>query len=121
MTAEPYAAATSLIERSAAAYASAVPTAPEDDGFFGPASVTWRVSGDLSAPIAGLRSLLLQALHPLAMAGVDQHSDWRTDPVGGSRLPRPTRPRSRSGTGPAPGGSRSEYRPSTPMSAAWTR
>jgi uncharacterized protein (DUF2236 family) len=25
---------------------------------------------------------LLQALHPLAMAGVDQHSDWRRDPVG---------------------------------------
>src|SRR5208337_4238116 len=82
MTAEPYAAAAGLVERSAAAYASAVPVTPEDDGFFGPASVTWRVSGDLSAPVAGLRSLLLQALHPLAMAGVDQHSDWRTDPVG---------------------------------------
>jgi uncharacterized protein (DUF2236 family) len=25
---------------------------------------------------------MLQALHPLAMAGVDQHSDWREDPVG---------------------------------------
>ena len=82
MTAEPYAAAAGLVERSAAAYASAVPVTPEDDGFFGPASVTWRVSADLSAPVAGLRSLLLQALHPLAMAGVDQHSDWRTDPVG---------------------------------------
>src|ERR1700687_2717433 len=71
-----------LVERAAAAYASAVPVSPEDDGFFGPASVTWRVSADLSAPVAGLRSLLLQALHPLAMAGVDQHSDWRSDPVG---------------------------------------
>jgi uncharacterized protein (DUF2236 family) len=71
-----------LVERSAAAYAAAVPVTPEDDGFFGPASVTWRVSADLSAPVAGLRSLLMQALHPLAMAGVDQHSDWRTDPVG---------------------------------------
>jgi uncharacterized protein (DUF2236 family) len=29
-----------------------------------------------------LRSLLVQALHPLAMAGVDQHSGWRRDPVG---------------------------------------
>src|SRR5213078_2977414 len=67
---------------TAAAYAAAVPFAPEDDGYFGPASVTWRVSADLSAPVAGLRSLLMQALHPLAMAGVDQHSDWRTDPVG---------------------------------------
>ena len=32
--------------------------------------------------MAGLRALLVQALHPLAMAGVDQHSDWRRDPVG---------------------------------------
>jgi len=71
-----------LVERSAAAYAAAVPVTPQDDGFFGPASVTWRVSADLSAPVAGLRALMVQALHPLAMAGVDQHSDWRTDPVG---------------------------------------
>jgi uncharacterized protein (DUF2236 family) len=71
-----------LVERSAAAYVSAVPDHPQDDGFFGPASVTWRVAADLSAPVAGLRSLLMQALHPLAMAGVDQHSDWRRDPVG---------------------------------------
>jgi uncharacterized protein (DUF2236 family) len=73
---------TALVERSAAAYVSAVPDHPQDDGFFGPASVTWRVTSDLSAPVAGLRSLLMQALHPLAMAGVDQHSDWRLDPVG---------------------------------------
>jgi len=82
MNAGPYADAAGLVERSAAAYAAAVPVAPEDDGYFGPASVTWRVSADLSAPVAGLRALLMQALHPLAMAGVDQHSDWRTDPVG---------------------------------------
>ena len=82
MTTGSYADAAGLVERSAAAYAAAVPVAPEDDGFFGPASVTWRVSIDLAAPVAGLRSLLIQALHPLAMAGVDQHSDWRTDPVG---------------------------------------
>jgi uncharacterized protein (DUF2236 family) len=77
---DPY--ATGLIERSAAAYASAVPDDAADDGFFGPASVTWRMSADLALPVAGLRSLLMQALHPLAMAGVDQHSDWRRDPVG---------------------------------------
>jgi uncharacterized protein (DUF2236 family) len=70
------------VERSAAAYVSAVPVSPADDGFFGPASVAWRVSADLSAPVAGLRALVIQALHPLAMAGVDQHSDWRLDPVG---------------------------------------
>jgi uncharacterized protein (DUF2236 family) len=79
----PYAAAAAgIVERSAAAFVRAVPQHPADDGYFGPASVTWRVAGDLSSPIAGLRALLMQALHPLAMAGVDQHSDWRQDPVG---------------------------------------
>src|SRR5579862_4736044 len=82
MTADLYAAATGLIERSAAAYVSGVPEEAADDGFFGPASVAWRVSTDLASPVAGLRSLLMQALHPLAMAGVDQHSGWRRDPVG---------------------------------------
>jgi uncharacterized protein (DUF2236 family) len=78
---EQYADATGLIERSAAAFTRAIPERP-GHGFFAPDSVAWRVSGDLSSPIAGLRSLLVQALHPLAMAGVDQHSDWRADPVG---------------------------------------
>jgi uncharacterized protein (DUF2236 family) len=82
VTADPTATATGLVERSAAAYVSGVPDDAADDGLFGPASVTWRVSTDLASPVAGLRSLLMQALHPLAMAGVDQHSDWRRDPVG---------------------------------------
>jgi uncharacterized protein (DUF2236 family) len=73
---------TGLIERSAAAFASGIQEGAGDDGFFGPASVTWRMSADLASPVAGLRSLLMQALHPLAMAGVDQHSGWRRDPVG---------------------------------------
>jgi uncharacterized protein (DUF2236 family) len=72
---------TGLFQRAAAAFADCVPVEPADDGFFGPASVTWRLHADLSAPVAGLRSLLLQALHPLAMAGVDQHSHWRDDPA----------------------------------------
>src|SRR5215469_3569834 len=77
-----YAGAAQLIERSAAAFAGGIPSQPADDGFFGPVSVAWRISGDLTAPGAGLRALMIQALHPLAMAGVDQHSDWRADPVG---------------------------------------
>ncbi len=73
---------TGLFQRAAAAFAACVPLDPADDGFFGPASVTWRLHADLSTPVSGLRSLLLQALHPLAMAGVDQHSQWRDDPGG---------------------------------------
>jgi uncharacterized protein (DUF2236 family) len=80
--ANPYAAATDLVARTAAAQATGVPGHPADDGFFGPTSVTWRVAADLVSPVAGVRALLMQALHPLAMAGVDQHSDWRRDPVG---------------------------------------
>ncbi len=41
-----------------------------------------RVHADASMFIGGLRALLLQSLHPLAMAGVAQHSDFRADPWG---------------------------------------
>jgi uncharacterized protein (DUF2236 family) len=53
-----------------------------DPGLFGPESVAWRVLADPSMLLAGMRGLLIQALHPLAMAGVDQHSDYKVDPWG---------------------------------------
>ena len=53
-----------------------------DLGLFGPDSVVWRVHGDSSMLIGGLRSLMLQTLHPLAMAGVAEHSDYKADPWG---------------------------------------
>ena len=53
-----------------------------DPGLFGPDSVTWRVHSDATMLLGGVRALLLQALHPLAMAGVAQHSDFREDPWG---------------------------------------
>ncbi|HEY6789688.1 MAG TPA: oxygenase MpaB family protein [Trebonia sp.] len=71
-----------LAGRAAAAFAASVPAQPADDGLFGPGSVTWRLAGSMTAPVVGIRALLLQALHPLAMAGVAQHSAWRTDPGG---------------------------------------
>jgi len=40
------------------------------------------VHGDASMFIGGIRALLLQSLHPLAMAAVDQHSGFRGDPWG---------------------------------------
>jgi uncharacterized protein (DUF2236 family) len=82
VTTDLYATATGLVGRLAAAYVSAVPDDDAEDSFFSPASVTWQVSTDLASPVAALRSLLMQALHPLVMAGVDQHSGWRRDPVG---------------------------------------
>lgn len=42
----------------------------------------WIVHADASMFIGGLASLLLQSLHPLAMAGVAQHSGYRSDPWG---------------------------------------
>jgi uncharacterized protein (DUF2236 family) len=41
-----------------------------------------RVHADASMFVGGLRALLFQSLHPLAMAGVAEHSDYRGDPWG---------------------------------------
>ncbi|MDQ3732481.1 MAG: DUF2236 domain-containing protein [Actinomycetota bacterium] len=59
------------------------PTDPAElAGLFGPDSVTWRVHADPLLIVGGLRALLLQALHPLALAGVVEHSGFRGDPWG---------------------------------------
>ena len=55
---------------------------PPDPGLYGPDSVTWRVHSDPSMALAGLRALFLQAVHPMAMSGVAQHSDFQDDPWG---------------------------------------
>jgi uncharacterized protein (DUF2236 family) len=49
-----------------------------DGGLLGPTAVSWAVASQPGALIGGLRALILQALHPHAMAGVAQHSDYRT-------------------------------------------
>lgn len=60
-----------------------------DPGLFGPASVTWRVHADFPGMLAGgLCALMLQTLHPRALAGVWDHSDFRSDLIG--RLRRTT-------------------------------
>jgi uncharacterized protein (DUF2236 family) len=41
-----------------------------------------RVHGDSAMFVGGLRALLLQSLHPLAMAAVEAHSGYRGDPWG---------------------------------------
>ncbi|MCQ4265166.1 histidine kinase [Stutzerimonas stutzeri] len=56
---------------------------PGDPGLFGPESVCWRVHGDFtSMMVGGISALLLQALHPLALAGVWDHSNFREDLLG---------------------------------------
>jgi uncharacterized protein (DUF2236 family) len=55
---------------------------PGDPGLFGPGSATWRVHADPSMLVGGLAALLLQTLHPLAIAGIAEHSSYRDDPLG---------------------------------------
>ncbi len=66
------------------------PVARRPDGLFGPRSVAWRVHGDVtSMMVGGVASLLLQMLHPAVLAGVWDHSNFRTDMQG--RLRRTAR------------------------------
>ncbi len=53
-----------------------------DPGLFGPGAVSWRVLGDVSAFIGGIRALFVQAAHPEVVAGVADHSFYRQDPLG---------------------------------------
>jgi uncharacterized protein (DUF2236 family) len=55
---------------------------PGGDPQFPAGSPITRVHGDASMFIGGLSALLLQSLHPLAMAGVAEHSGYRGDPWG---------------------------------------
>ncbi|WP_277207283.1 oxygenase MpaB family protein [Isoptericola croceus] len=50
--------------------------------WFAPGSPVRRVHADTATFVGGLRALLLQSLHPLAMAGVAGHSGFRGDPWG---------------------------------------
>ena len=59
------------------------PCTDPDLAYIAPDSVVRRIHGDLPAMlIGGLSALLFQMLHPLAMAGVAQHSHYRSDPLG---------------------------------------
>jgi uncharacterized protein (DUF2236 family) len=53
-----------------------------DPGLLGPDSVSWPVLGDATAFVGGIRALLVQTAHPEVVAGVEQHSSYRTDPLG---------------------------------------
>jgi len=53
-----------------------------DPGLLGPSSMSWEVIGDSTAFVGGIRALLMQTAHPEVVAGVDQHSTYRVDPLG---------------------------------------
>ena len=53
-----------------------------DPGLFGPESVAWRIHSDPAMALAGFRALLLQAVHPVVMAGFSANSVYRDDPWG---------------------------------------
>ena len=66
------------------------PVTRRPDGLFGPRSVCWRVHGDVtSMMVGGIAGLLLQMLHPAVLAGVWDHSAFRSDMHG--RLRRTAR------------------------------
>jgi uncharacterized protein (DUF2236 family) len=62
----------------------------KDVGLFGPDSACWKVHGDLaSMMVGGTAALMMQMLHPGALAGVWEHSNFRHDMSG--RLKRTAR------------------------------
>ena len=66
------------------------PVMRSDDALFAPDSVVWRVHGDVTTMmVGGVAALLLQMLHPAVLAGVWDHSNFRTDMLG--RLRRTAR------------------------------
>lgn len=54
----------------------------DDQGWFGPESSAWKIHEDACLLIGGVGALLHQTLHPLAMAGVAEHSSYAKDPWG---------------------------------------
>ena len=75
------AATTSLFSHGPTPLEHTMSYAP-DPGLLGPDSVSWRVIGDATAFVGGIRALLVQTAHPEVVAGVEQHSRYRDDPLG---------------------------------------
>ena len=54
----------------------------DDGGYFVENGPAWTVHAGMGTLVAGIRALLLQALHPGALAGVHDWSRYREDPIG---------------------------------------
>lgn len=75
------AATTGLFSHGPQPLADTIAHAP-DPGLLGPDSVSWRVIGDVTAFVGGIRALVVQTAHPEVVAGVEEHSRYRDDPLG---------------------------------------
>ena len=62
-------------ERRCAGYSGGM-----DDGFFGPDSVSWRVHREVTVLFGGARALLMQAAHPLVIAGARDTGFYERNP-----------------------------------------
>jgi uncharacterized protein (DUF2236 family) len=51
-----------------------------DQGYFGPDSVSWRVHREVTVLFGGARALLMQAAHPLVIAGARESGFYQRDP-----------------------------------------
>lgn len=54
----------------------------DDAGYFAENGAAWKVHAGVGTMVAGIRALLMQALHPGALAGVHDWSRYRDDPIG---------------------------------------
>lgn len=57
-------------------------TNPGDPGLFGPGSATWALLRDPAVAVSGINALMIQTLHPRAMAGVSEHGSFEHDLIG---------------------------------------
>lgn len=53
---------------------------PDESGLFGPDSVSWQVNRETTVLFGGARALLMQASHPLVLAGARQTGFYQRDP-----------------------------------------
>ena len=59
---------------------------PGDPGLIGPGSMSWEINADIaSVSQAGLPAIVLEILHPSVVAGVQDLSNYRDDPLGRAR------------------------------------
>ncbi len=54
----------------------------DDAGMYLPTDEPWQVHANFTTLVGGIRALLMQALHPGSLAGVEQHSRYETDALG---------------------------------------